>query len=590
MRFFSVFLFISLFSLWASPSFSEPPPAQNVFHLKVKKYDPNTFFLEWRVKPGYFLYRDRLHLSQPQTDFFELAPLKLPKALTKIDGLGNTVYIYRNTVRIPVSIIGLHPGEGILDLKYQGCADDGFCYPPESASIKLSINTNLALTGVSLIPPTKVQISKPLASEETLMSTHFSEHHWLITLLIFFGLGLLLSLTPCVLPMIPVLSGILVGHGKNLSTRKAFLLSLSYVLSMSLTYAAIGAVVALMGHNLQVLLQSPIAITSFSVVFVLLALAMFDAYELKLPSSWQTKLASVSYKQAGGHYLGAAIMGCLSTLILSPCVTAPLIGALGYIAQTGEVLFGTTALFFLGLGMGLPLLLIGASLGRWLPHAGNWMNVIKKLFGITLLAVAVYLMSRILSEFATMLLWAGLLVISGVLLGAFKKTSSNFMRFIRGLGILSLVYGILILVGASLGNTNPLRPLTQVSIEYTEHSTTSVVTSMKELEQALEQAMKNKQPVLLDFYADWCTACKVIESTTLQKPEVQKALENIQMIKVDLTANSHESRALLHEFNVVAPPTFIFIDATGREQESLRLVGEVALPTLVSHLSRLLQP
>ena len=317
------FLSISMLFLTTSPSFSEPPPAHSVFQFKIKAHDPNTFFLEWQIKPGYFLYQDRLQLTQTKTDFFELAPLKLPRSTSKVDGLGQTIHIYRDKLHIPVSIVGLNPGEGILDLRYQGCADDGFCYPPESASIKLTIDTNLALIHATLIPPSKIKPPIPASSKEPIISTHFSGHHWLTTLFIFLGLGLLLSLTPCVLPMIPVLSGILVGHGKDLSTKKAFFLSLSYVLSMSLTYAAIGAIVALMGHNLQVLLQSPWAITSFSIIFVILALAMFDAYELRLPTSWQAKLAGASYKQARGHYLGAAIMGCLSTLILSPCVTAP---------------------------------------------------------------------------------------------------------------------------------------------------------------------------------------------------------------------------------------------------------------------------
>ncbi|MDF1677272.1 MAG: protein-disulfide reductase DsbD [Legionellaceae bacterium] len=576
--------------LYINPSFSEPPPAHSAFKLEVKAHDPNTFVLEWRIKPGYFLYRDRLQLTQEKRDFLELAPLKLPKSTTKVDGLGETVHIYRGKLRIPVSIVGLHSGEDVLNLKYQGCADDGFCYPPEFAAIKLTIDTQLALTHVTLIPPSKFKETKPALPDAPVIDSHFSKHHWLVTLFIFLGLGLLLAFTPCVLPMIPVLSGILVGHGDNLSTRKAFLLSLSYVLSMSFTYAAIGAVVALMGHNLQLLLQSPWAITTFSILFVLLALSMFGAYELRLPTAWQARLAKTSYQQARGHYLGAAIMGCLSTLILSPCVTAPLIGALSYIAQTGNVVLGTAALFFLGLGMGLPLLLVGASLGRVLPKAGDWMNTIKKLFGIMLLAVAVYLMSRLLSAFAVMLLWAGLLIFSGLMLGALKKTSSTLMRFTRGVGILCLVYGILIVIGASAGNTNPLQPLIRSDRHEVAQSHSITVTTMAALETALKQSASQNQPAVLDFYADWCTACKVIESSTLHNTDVLNALQHVQLIKVDLTANNHESRALLHEFNVVAPPTFIFIDATGHERENLRLVGEVAVPVFLNHLQILYGP
>lgn len=563
-------------------SFAEPLAAKEVFHFKAKVHDPNTLHLKWEVKPGYFLYRDRLCITSGKTDYLELAPLKLPEAEIKIDGLGKPVPVYRNKLVLPLGVIGLHPGESILEVRYQGCADDGFCYPPEKMFVKLTINTELALTHASLIAPKQVEAPPKLP----LTKTPFDDHHAPVTLLIFLGLGLLLSFTPCVLPMIPVLSGILVGHGKHLSTVKAFLLSLSYVLSMALTYAAIGAVVATMGQNLQIILQSPVAISLFSLVFVVLALAMFGAYELKLPEAWQAKLSNLSYKQARGHYLGAALMGCLSTLILSPCVTAPLIGALGYIAQTGDVLLGTAALFCLGLGMGLPLLLIGASLGRLLPHAGQWMNTVKALFGLMLLAVAVYLMSRILPAFVTMLLWAGLLIFSGLTFGALKRATSTFMRFVRGLGIVLLSYGILILIGASLGSTDPLKPLatlgTSTQPEALPHTIT--VKTMRELNTALVKAVKANQSVLLDFYADWCTACKVIESTTLQHPEIRAALENVHMIKIDITENNRDSRALLHHFNVIAPPTFVFLNSSGEELTKLRLVGDISVPALLNHL------
>lgn len=554
-----------------------PPPANTVFQLHVKAHDPNTLLLTWDIRSGYFLYRDRINFTQSAEGFVELTGLKLPPAKTKTNTLNQKVLIYRKNLRIPVNIIGIHSGETILDIHYQGCADDGFCYPPESRAIKLSISPELALTHAELISQAK---SKTISTP----NSAFTHHTWPITLLIFLGLGLLLSLTPCVLPMIPVLSGILVGHGKDLSTRKAFLLSLTYVLSMSCTYAAIGAAVTLMGENFQVLLQTPWAITLFSLLFVVLALSMLGAYDLKLPTSWQAKLANVSYHQATGHYLGAAAMGCLSTLILSPCVTAPLIGALAYIAQTGDVLLGTASLFFLGLGMGLPLLLIGASLGRWLPHAGSWMHTIKFIFGAMLLSIAIYLMSRLLPPFIIMLLWSCLLVFSGVTFGALRTAKSKLERLFRGLGIILLAYGLLILFGASQGGTDPLKPLL---LSHSHTTPSRVITTLSEAEQALEKAAKQHQPVMLDFYADWCTACKALEATTLREPTVQAALKNILLLKIDLTPNNHESRALLHEFKVIAPPTFIFIDASGKERSALRLVGDVSAPTLQTNLQAL---
>lgn len=572
-------IFILLLPTTTSATSLNPPPASAVFQLQVQAHDPNTLLLTWEIKPGFFLYRDRISLAQSNNAFVDLADIKLPSALAKTNALNQTILIYRKRLKLPLGLVALHPGETIININYQGCADDGFCYPPESRAIKLSINTKLALTHAELIPSAKHQTTSTA-------NTPFVNHDWPITLLIFLGLGLLLAFTPCVLPMIPVLSGILVGHGKNLSTRKAFLLSLVYVVSMSLTYAALGAAVTLMGENFQVLLQTPWAISLFSLLFVVLALSMFGAYDLKLPTSWQAKLAHVSYNQATGHYLGAAAMGCLSTLILSPCVTAPLIGALAYIAQTGNILLGTASLFFLGLGMGLPLLLVGTSLGRWLPHAGNWMNTVKSMFGIMLIGVAIYLMSRILLPFIIMLLWASLLVFTGITLGAFRKTTSKLTRLSRGMGIILLAYGLFILFGASQGSTNPLKPLILSNTPIT-HVASRVITTLEEAEQALEEAAKQHQPVMLDFYADWCTTCKSIEASTLRAPEVEEALQNTVLLKIDLTANNHESRALLHKFNVIAPPTFLFMDALGQERSELRLVGDASVLALQTNLKAL---
>ncbi|MDF1827471.1 MAG: protein-disulfide reductase DsbD [Legionellaceae bacterium] len=577
------FLILSLIlPITAEAASLNPPPAHTVFQVDVKAYDPNTLLLTWQIKPGFFLYRDRIRIAASNHDLIELADIKLPSAQTKTNRLNQTILIYRKKLKLPINLVALHAGETMINIDYQGCADDGFCYPPESRAVKLSINPKLALTHAELIDP-----APPPPNKTTSTSSAFTQHHWPITLLIFLGLGLLLSFTPCVLPMIPVLSGILVGHGKNLSTRKAFLLSLTYVLSMSLTYAAIGAAVTLMGENFQVLLQTPWAIGLFSLLFVMLALSMFGAYDLKLPQSWQAKLANVSYHQATGHYLGAAAMGCLSTLILSPCVTAPLIGALAYIAQTGNIILGTASLFFLGLGMGLPLLLVGASLGRWLPHAGHWMNTVKSIFGIMLLGIAIYLLSRVISPFIIMLLWSSLLVFSGITLGAFRRATSHVTRLSRGIGIMLLAYGLLILFGASHGNTNPLKPLILSHTHTDSRTHTHILTTLEATEQALGQAAQQHQPVMLDFYADWCTACKSIEANTLRNPKIQEALKNTVLLKLDLTANNHESRALLHKFDVVAPPTFVFFDASGRERPELRLVGDISASALQKNLHAL---
>lgn len=556
---------------------AEPLPASEVFKVNVKKIDPNTFAIQWDILPKYFLYSDRIQLNSDNDDIAQLGTLRFPTPLTKTDKQGRTFKVYRNQLTLPVGVLGITPGETIVNLRFQGCADDGFCYPPEARQIKLAIDDKLALSQVdleTLKAPEEVTPEKTEQSEQDIADI-FANHNWIMILLIFYGFGLLLSFTPCILPMVPVLSGIIVGHGKTATTKKAFFLSLSYVLSMSVTYAVVGAVVALLGANLQISMQSPWAISLFSLIFVLLALSMFGFYEFKLPDAWQSKIVGSSREQRGGHYLGAAIMGCLSTLILSPCVTAPLIGVLTYIAQTGNVLLGSVTLFTLSLGMGTPLLLIGTSAGKWLPESGSWMNAVKAFFGILLLAVAIYLMTRILPAGLIMGLWACLLIFSGIYSGALTKSNTNQEKLCQGIGIILLTYGLLILIGASMGSSNPLQPLAnlQAAPTVTNAFESARAQSVKSVELAIKQAFG--KPVMLDFYADWCASCKVMENTTFKDPRVQKALSHFIVIKVDVTANNQNDRALMQHFRVVAPPTFIFFNAQGVQLNNLKKVGEL---------------
>ncbi len=576
---FSILFFTSLLG------FANPPPADAVFQLTAKPADLNSFVLDWHIEKGFFLYKEKIKLSSSDTIIFNLGSIILPKALQKTDARGTTYAIYRNQMTLTVPVLGKEPGEALLDVHFQGCSDEGFCYPPQMIKIKLTFDTRLALTQVSIEEQEKPALKKIRTGTE--LEQLFTDSNWGIVILSFFGFGLLLAFTPCVLPMIPVLSGIIVGHGHHLSTRKAFFLSLSYVLSMSVTYSLIGAVIAFMGNNLQVVMQSTGAIGLFSVIFIALALSMFNVYELRLPQSLQNKMANITRSQSGGHYLSAALMGCLSILILSPCVTAPLIGVLGYIAHEGSIGLGMLSLFFLGLGMGTPLLLIGTSAGKLLPKAGQWMNEVKAFFGVILLAVAIYLLGRILPSPVTMVLWACLLVFSGIYLGALTKTDSNLEKFNQGAGLILLAYGFLILIGASQGHDNPLLPL-KSEIRTTESSTTSqriTATTLNEALSVLARAKASGKPVVVDFYADWCTSCKVIAATTLQNPDVKTALSTVMMLTIDLSANNDDSRALLSYFSVVAPPTFLFFDAEGGELETLRVVGEVSALALLGKLN-----
>ena len=563
---------------------AEPLPASEVFQVHVKKVDPNTFVVNWDIKKGYFLYRKRIKLVLQPDSNVHLGTVRFPPTLTKKDKLGQLIPIYRNQLSVPVGILGEKPGETLLDLHYQGCADDGFCYPPTSKLIRLTIDNQLALEQINLEQRSSAN-EEP--SYENEMAQIFTHHNWGMILLIFFGLGLLLSFTPCVLPMVPVLSGIIVGHGKDITTRKAFFLSLSYVLSMSLTYAVVGAIVALLGANIQMNMQSPWAISLFSLIFIALALSMFGFYEFKLPLSWQAKIAGPTRSQRGGHYLGAAIMGCLSTLILSPCVTAPLIGVLTYIAQTQNVLLGTLTLFFLGLGMGTPLLLIGTSAGKWLPDAGSWMNAVKAFFGILLLGVAIYLMARIVPPGITMGLWATLLIFSGIYSGALTYSVSHQEKFWQGLGIILLSYGLLILVGMSMGATDPLLPLASAQTQNQNVKNDAYVQpqTLNQLEKAIKQA--RGKPIMLDFYADWCTSCKVMESTTFQDPQVKEVLSQFTVLKIDVTANNAEDKAIMSHFNVVAPPTFIFFNSKGEQLNALTQVGDLNSQEFLSVVNKI---
>ena len=582
-----LFLIIFLFS---TLGFANPPPAEDVFKLSVKLTDPNSFSLNWDIKDGFFLYKDRINLKKEDDTNFHLGRVSLPKALKKINQSGNNYLIYRNNLTLPVAILGESAGEGLIKVNYQGCSNAGFCYPPQTKTIKLTIDNNLALTDVN-IEELAIESPKNLETpnQTDKLANLFASKNWAIIILSFFGFGLLLSFTPCVLPMVPVLSGIIVGHGKDISTKKAFLLSLSYVFSMSLTYALVGAVVALLGENLQISMQSPVTVSLFCLIFIMLAFSMFGFYELKLPVSWQAKLASITRSQSSGHYLSAAIMGCLSTLILSPCVTAPLIGALTYIAQSGNVTLGSLALFFLGLGMGTPLLLIGISAGKLLPKAGLWMNAVKAFFGIMLLAVAIYLLSRVVPTLVVMILWASLLIFSGIYIGALNKAENHFDKFKRALGIMLLAYGILILIGGAKGNSDPLQPLVSTSeiIQYGPSETSIIVKNVTELQKEIAKA-KGK-PIMIDYYADWCISCIEMERTTLQMPEIRSALSNFIAIKVDITANNAESKKLLNLYKVVAPPTFIFIDKEGNEFNNLRLVGEANHQTFYVNLQSALE-
>lgn len=597
---------ISLMALscfFAATIFAKPAPAHKVFQLESQVMDPNTLLFQWAIKPGNFLYKDKVNIRADQHQ--TLGPLRLPTTDVEKAYPNKSYRVYRDTLALPVSLLHDKPGNYHLKISYQGCADSGFCYPPTTAWIALNVNKELGLTSAKVEPSaftsttnSESQETPTSQAETTSYISLFQNNNLFFIMVSFYGLGLLLAFTPCVLPMVPVLSGIIVGQHKTIDSRKATFLSLSYVLGMAFTYALVGILIAALGKNLQTAFQSPFAVGTFASLFILLGLAMFDAYELKLPQRLQAKLATYSKSHNNGAYLGAATMGMLSTLILSPCVTAPLVGVLGYIAQTGDRLLGGLSLLCLGLGMGTPLLLVGISAGKYLPKAGQWMNGVKHFFGVLMLIIALTLFERILPPYITMVAWSALLISVGVALysqTASMSSSSNLKSVIKALSIMAVTYGLLILIGVALGNRSPYTPLkdnqptlsTATIRQPSSRLTPLHVTDLKGMQEALTQAKMAKKPVMIDFYADWCASCKTLETTLLQDPKVTRYLnlKGIQWIKADVTKRNEASLVLEKRFEVIAPPTFIFISSDGGEVS--RRVGEITKDILLSELKKL---
>ena len=410
-----------------------------------------------------------------------------------------------------------------------------------------------------------------------------------ISVLIFFGFGLLAAFTACIYPMIPILSGIIVGQKKQVSTQRAFALSLAYVMPIAITYAVLGIVSARFGYNLQAAAQNAWVLSIFSAIFVLLALSMFGFYEIRLPISWQTKLSGLSSKHERGSFYGAAIMGALSAIIVGPCVTPPLFAGITYISQTGDVWLGGSTLFAFGLGLGAPLLIIGASMGKLLPPAGAWMDTIKRFFGVVMLAVAIWFVERIIPGSIALMLWALLLIVSAIYMGALDSLQPNasWQKLWKGLGLVILVYGVLLIIGAANGNDNLFRPLQSISngtYADLESLKFKKIKSIDDLDRELTIAKQSKQVAMLDFYADWCIDCKKMERKTFKKKEVRNALKDVVLLKADVTKNDKLDKALLSRFNLPGPPAILFFGYDGLEHNAYRLIGFVNAEKFIQHV------
>ncbi len=547
-------------------------PAEQAFRFFANVKDAQTLHVEWIIADGYYLYRDKINFELDDTAGTRLGPYQIPHGERYHDEEFGQVEIFHRELAFDVPLQRRDKASHALRLTagYQGCAERGVCYPPMRSTVELSLPAAPNLETVQ---------ERPQSEQDRLVDS-LARDTLALTLLSFFGFGLLLSFTPCVFPMIPILSGIIVGHGKEMTTRKAFLLSFSYVLASALTYTVFGVLAALFGSNLQAVFQQPWVIALFSGIFVLLSLSMFGFYNLEMPKSLQSRLHHSSDKHRDGSYFGAFVMGSLSSLIVGPCVAAPLAAALVYIGQTGDVWLGGSALFVLGMGMGTPLLLIGASAGKLLPKAGAWLNSTKAVFGVIMLAVAVWMLDRILPASISMLLWAALLIVPAIYLNAIDplpQEASNWRRLWKGLGLIMLVYGVLLLIGVSAGNRNPLQPLKGLAAggaAPADHGLRFTrVKTLAELDRQIDQAGSSGRPVMLDFYADWCISCKEMEAYTFSDPDIQRQLADFVLLQADVTDNNDDDQALLQRFNLIGPPGIIFFGTDRREIAHARVIG-----------------
>lgn len=579
-------------------------PAQ-AYRVDAKVVDGRQIQLDLAIAEGTYLYEDKLviNLEADGTTLGEIVrpPAKLKHDTVKPDGtIGDVaVYVGNVSVAIPLQRQNTAATEASLLVKYQGCAERGICYPPQKKTFKLSLPAVATADAATASPPVAtVAVSPPSAEAEPLQSEQDQiasmlkgSSTWLVVLS-FFGIGLLLSLTPCVFPMIPILSGIIAGQGASMTARKAFVLSVVFVLAMSVTYTVAGVLAGLFGSNLQAAFQNPWILSLFAGVFVALALSMFGFYELQLPSSWQSKLSEISNRQQGGHLPGVAVMGFLSALIVGPCVAPPLAGALIFIGQTGDWLLGGIALFAMSLGMGTPLIAIGTSAGKFLPRAGSWMDRVKAVFGVIMLGLAITMLERFLPEMIILGLWGVLMIVSAIYMGALQQLpveATGWSKLWKGLGVVLLVYGSLFLVGVAADGRDTLQPLRGLAVgggQAETHLSFRRIKSVADLERELVAAEAAGRPVMLDFYADWCLYCKLMEKNVFPRPKVKGALAGFVLLQADVTAQDEQDMALMARFQIPAPPAIIFWNGSGKELRHLRVMGEMNADEFAAHVGR----
>jgi thioredoxin:protein disulfide reductase len=607
-------------------------PPDQAFRFNAIPDGPDHVKLIWQIAEGYYLYRSRIK-TVSTADQVKLGEMEMPKGESRTDEYFGAQEIYHHELVVGVPVTRTSSGDLAVPLKvtYQGCAHAGLCYPPITKEVSVTLGgaagTGASSPGGSLASTTASANATPTSSAaasdaitgtvsgaaataqasiaatpngmfvsvQDRMVAVLRDGSLLAVLAVFFAAGLGLSVTPCVLPMVPILSGILAGEGAHVTRSRGFLLSFTYVQGMALTYAAAGAAFVLIFKQApQAFFQQPWIVGLFVTLFVALAFAMFGTYTLQMPSAIQTRLTDVSNKQRSGTFVGCFVMGALSALVATACVAPALIAALTVISQTGEIGRGAAALYATALGMGVPLLIVGASAGSLLPKAGPWMDTIKQFFGVVFLGLAIYFLQPLIPDSFTMLLWSALAVISGFWIFALKgRGGGPAPAPVRAAGLLTLVYGIILLIGVAAGSNDPLQPLSTLRADNRSGGSEVVakqpalafdtIKSLEDLNKRVTAAVAAGRPVMLDFYADWCTSCKEMERYTFSDKTVQNALANAVLLHADVTRNDATDQELLHHFGIFGPPTIAFYSSNGEERTNYRVVGYMKAPEFASH-------
>lgn len=614
------------FRSWLSNDDSEFLSVDEAFKPELNVYDKQ-LSIDWHIADGYYLYRPQIEVKIAPDQGLSAGHLTLPPGQEKQDQYLGLTRVFTQQVSAQLPLNGSPTQDQLaVTLRYQGCAEAGLCYPPRTRTFNVDLSgygqpapersspepasptvpapatkseSPLSIANTEGSTSSTLQSPSPgfVPSEDGRLQNALAELPMWATLGLFFLAGLGLTFTPCVLPMLPIISAITLGQQRHKG--RAGLLSLSYVLGMALTYAALGALVGLFGAqlNLQAALQSPYWLIPFSLLFVVLALSMFGLFELKMPQAWQDSIGQAQSQLKGGQLLNVLLLGAMSTLVVSPCLSAPLAGAMAFIASTGEVARGALALWVMGLGMGIPLILVGIFGNQWLPRSGAWMSQVKHLFGLLLLGLAVWLLSRLYPGPITLALWGSLAILSALFLGTLQRHEHphNGQRFAQALGLILLIYGIALWWGALSGHKNPLRPLMEppaISSSITPDETAPEARSSQQerwrqtdhiatLKSWIEKAEK---PVMIDLYADWCIACQVMEHEVFPDPKVVQALSNFTPIRLDITKNNAAQQQWLAQQQLFGPPSLLFF-VQGQEQRPWRIMGEVGVTELAGHLN-----